>query len=129
MMFKKLFKAALVVGLSVFWICSASAQSGGQRYQPYGFCSSSSLSSAIGISSFTGTNCTNGNYVNAQYILVCAYTSGIVWRDDGTAPTSTPGTGGNGLSAGSCFPYYGTPSAIQFIQQTSGAIVGLSLYK
>lgn len=66
---------------------------------------------------------------DATYAVVCAYTQGVTWRDDGVAPTGTPGTGGNGLSSGQCVPYNGTLTALQFIQQTAGAILGVGLYR
>jgi hypothetical protein len=65
------------------------------------------------------------------YAVICAYVQGVVYKDDpnGTAPTGTPGSGGQGISAGQCIPYNGTFSALQFIQQTSGAILGASFYR
>jgi hypothetical protein len=71
----------------------------------------------------------NGIPYGANYAMICAYVQGVVWRDDGVAPTGTPGTGGNGISSGQCFSYNGTFSSIQFIQQASGAILGISIYK
>jgi hypothetical protein len=71
----------------------------------------------------------NGPAFAVNYALICAYVQGVVWRDDGVAPTGTPGSGGNGLAANQCISYNGTFSAIQFIQQTSGAVLGISLYK
>lgn len=65
----------------------------------------------------------------AAYAVVCAYSQGVVWRDDGVAPTGTPGSGGNGISANQCIPYNGTLSALQFIQQTGGALLGVSFYR
>jgi hypothetical protein len=103
-----------------------------RKYSPVGFCTSSSLSSAIGLSSFSGTACANqssnvlGSYI---YAVICAYTAGIVYRDDGVAPTATAGTGGQGVAAGSCMPYNGNMGALQIIQQTAGAIVGVSIYQ
>jgi hypothetical protein len=105
------------------------AQSG-LRQVPLGFCTNSSLSAAVGLSSFTGSACsTPATLAQATYGVICAYTQGVVWRDDGTAPTATPGTGGQGIAANQCFPYTGTFTAIQFIQQTSGAILGVALYR
>ncbi len=105
------------------------AQSG-LRQVPLGFCYYSSPNSAVGLASFTGTACsTPSTLVKATYGVICAYTQGIVWRDDGIAPTSTPGTGGQGIAANQCIPYNGTFTTIQFIQQSSGAIVGVALYQ
>ena len=63
------------------------------------------------------------------YAVICAYTQGVVYRDDGGTPTGTPGTGGQGIAAGQCIPYNATFSALQFIQQTSGAVLGISYYR
>jgi len=71
----------------------------------------------------------NGPAFAVSYALICAYVQGVVWRDDGVAPTGAPGSGGNGIAANQCISYNGTFSAIQFIQQTSGAVLGISLYK
>lgn len=65
----------------------------------------------------------------ATYAAICAYAQAVVWRDDGVAPTATPGSGGQGIAAGSCIPYNGTLSAFRAIQQTGGAILGVSFYK
>ena len=114
-------------------LCLASGPGIGQsglRQVPLGFCTDSSLGSAVGLASFTGTACSvPANLVQATYAVICAYTSGVVWRDDGTAPTGTPGTGGQGIAANQCIPYNGTFTAIQFIQQSSGAIIGVALYR
>lgn len=91
---------------------------------PLGFCSLSSMSAATALSS-----CSGGIPLNANYALICAYTQGVVWRDDGTAPTGTPGVGGQGVSAGQCFEYSSTLLKIQFIQQNSGAVLGVSFYR
>jgi len=109
----------------------ASAQNQ-RKYAPVGFCTNSSLGSAVGLVSFTGAACLNqlpnvfGTYA---YAIICAYTAAVVYRDDGTAPTATPGTGGQGISAGQCISYSGNFGAIQFIQQAAGAIVGVSIYQ
>jgi hypothetical protein len=71
----------------------------------------------------------SGAPTQATYAVICAYTQAINWRDDGVAPTGTVGSGGMGLTAGSCIPYDGTFTAFQAIQQTSGAILGVSFYK
>lgn len=96
----------------------------GLRQVPLKFCSLASMSASTGLAS-----CSGGIPAQTTYAVICAYTQGVVWRDDGTAPTGTPGTGGQGLAAGQCLPYNGTMTAIQFIQQTSGAILGVSFYR
>jgi hypothetical protein len=121
--------AAALLLLSLAVPASAQTQ---RKYAPVGFCTDSSLGSAVGLASFTGTACLNvpnstlGSYA---YAIICAYTSGVVYRDDGTAPTATPGTGGQGISAGQCISYSGNFGTIQFIQQAGGAIVGVSIYQ
>jgi hypothetical protein len=93
------------------------------RLVPLGFCSLSSMSSATLISTCSPYP------TSAAYAVICAYTQGVNWRDDGTAPTGTTGTGGQTISAGQCLGYNGTLSAFQAIQLTSGAILGISFYR
>ena len=71
---------------------------------------------------------TSGAPTKASYAVICAYTQAVNWRDDGTAPTGTAGTGGNGIAAGNCIPYNGTFSQFQVIQQTSSAVVSVNFY-
>jgi hypothetical protein len=82
------------------------------------------MSAATGLAS-----CSGGIPAGTAYAVICAYVQGVVWRDDGTAPTGTPGTGGQGIAANQCLPYNGTFTAFQVIQQTSGAILGVSFYR
>jgi len=96
----------------------------GLRQVPLGFCPLSSMTSSTGLAS-----CSGGIPAGTTYAVICAYTAGIVWRDDGTAPTGTPGSGGQGLGAGSCIPYNGTFTAIRFIQQATGALLGVTFYQ
>ena len=65
----------------------------------------------------------------ATYAAICAYTSAINYRDDGTAPTATPISGGQAIPAGQCIGYNGTLSSLQFIQQSSNGGIGISFYK
>lgn len=113
----------IVAALALLAVSSALAQNG-TRQVPLGFCALSSMSAATGLSS-----CPGGIPGQTSYAVICAYSQGIVWRDDGTAPTGTPGSGGQGLSANQCLPYNGTFTKIQFIQQTSGALLGVSFYR
>lgn len=71
---------------------------------------------------------TGGAPTQADYAVICAYDQAINWRDDGTAPTATAGSGGQGIAAGNCIPYNGTFSQLQFIQETGGAVAGVSFY-
>ena len=65
----------------------------------------------------------------ANYAVICAYVQGVVYRDDGGTPTGTPGTGGQGIAAGQCISYNSKFTQLQFIQQASGAILGISFYR
>lgn len=109
------------------WLYFGPAQAQAQlglRQVPLGFCALTSMTASTGLAS-----CSGGIPAGTTYAVICAYAQGIVWRDDGTAPTGTPGTGGQGLAANQCVPYNGTFTAIRFIQQTSGAILGVSFYR
>lgn len=105
------------------------------RHAALGFCSLSGMTAATSISTCTFTNTLNGaaaTWANvstaADYLVVCAYTAGVVYRDDGVAPTATAGTGGQGISSGSCVSFDGPVASLQFIQQTTGAVLGISFY-
>lgn len=63
------------------------------------------------------------------YAVICAYAQSVVWRDDGTAPTGTPGTGGQALSVGNCLGYTANLANFQAIQQAASAVLGVSFYK
>lgn len=115
--------ALLAAGATLLGPDIALAQSG-LRQVPLGFCTLSSMSAATALAT-----CSGGIPSGTTYGVFCAYTQGVVWRDDGTAPTGTAGSGGQGLSAGQCLPYNGTFTAIQFIQQASGAVLGISFYR
>lgn len=113
----------LLALLAALLLCGKAHAQGGMTQQPLGFCSMSSISTATLLSTCTGFP------IGATYAVVCAYTQGIVWRDDGPAPTATAGSGGQGLAAGQCMGYNGRMGQIQFIQQTSGAVLGITFYK
>lgn len=57
--------------------------------------------------------------------LLSVENSGIRWRDDGTAPTSTVG---QPVSAGSALCYGNDPHAVQVIGQTAGATIDVTYY-
>jgi hypothetical protein len=77
----------------------------------------------------SGAGLTSGGVpVGASYMVGAPVTQGVVWRDD-AAPTGTPGVGGQGVAAGSQMQYAGNLSSLQFIQQASGAVLGLSFYR
>ena len=120
------------------WISCAKADPP-LRQSPVGFCSLSSMTAATSFSSCTTTTShgvtITGVPPTANWALICAYVQGVVWNDDDT-PTGTPGIGGQGIAAGQCFGYSGplvqvsgSLHYIQLIQQTSGAIAGVSFYQ
>lgn len=117
-------KKIAMIGALMLAMCSPGRSQSGLREVPLKFCSLSSMSGATSLSS-----CSGGIPSATTYAVICAYGQGVVWRDDGTAPTGTPGSGGQGLGANQCIPYNGTMTAIQFIQQAAGAILGVSFYQ
>ncbi len=123
-MLKGLLVTLALIGLVGVCVPPTRAQERYLGFVPLGFCALSSMSAATGLSS-----CSGGIPTGATYIVACAYVAGIVWRDDGTNPTGTPGSGGQGIAANSCLPYWGTPSAMKFIQQSTGALLGVSFYR
>ena len=61
-----------------------------------------------------------------RMVQVCVEAQAVRWRDDGVAPTAAVGMP---LAIGTCMIYSGPASAIQFIQQTAGAILDVSYYR
>lgn len=127
--------AVLVAGAFVFGLAlhgdhpgqgpfPAFAQGAGNRLSAAGFCSLSSMSAATALST-----CSGGIPNGVTYASICAYTQGVVWRDDTVAPTGTPGSGGQGIAANTCLPYNATFTQLQFIQQAAGAVLGISFYR
>ena len=123
------FALALTAALAALTISTAFSQPVTGRLVPYGFCTLSSMSSSTGLASCA--NVVSGAVIlaNVQYAVICAETQAVNWRDDGTAPTGTVGSGGMGIPAGSCIPYNGTFSQIRFIQQSGGAVLSVSFYR
>jgi hypothetical protein len=118
-------KKILLAFIFASWAATlAGAQTAKPFYRPMGFCSLSSMASATALSS-----CSTMIPSGSSSALICAYTQGVVWRDDGAAPTSTPGSGGQGLAANQCQMFYNNLGSLQFIQQSSGAILGVSFYQ
>jgi hypothetical protein len=116
-------RTAIAIAALLLAATQAFSQSG-LRQVPLGFCALSSMNTATGLAT-----CSGGIPANTTYAVICAYTQGVNYRDDGVAPTGTTGTGGQGIAAGNCIPYNGTFSALRFIQQTGGAILGVSFYQ
>jgi hypothetical protein len=82
-------------------------------------------SQTVGSESMT----TAGVPPSTTYAVICASTQAVNYRDDRTAPTATVGSGGQPIPAGQCIGYNGTFTALQFIQQSATAVVGVSLYQ
>ncbi len=117
---KLLTAAAVIVGLM-----GAAHGQGGIRMAPLGFCPLASMTASTALAA-----CSGGVPGATTYAVICAYVQGVVWRDDGIAPTGTPGTGGQGIAAGQCISYNATNfAAIRFIQQASGALLGVTFYQ
>lgn len=62
-------------------------------------------------------------------LVACAYTQGVVYRPDGVAATGTPGSGGILISPTSCIWIVSRPDLLRFIQQASGAVLGVAFWK
>lgn len=101
----------------LFLSTSAHAQSQIYIYTPAGYQQITSLS--------TATNLTLPA-TPAKIIEVCVETSAVRYRDDGTAPTASVGVP---VASGTCFQYAGNLQAIQFIQQSSGAVLDVAYYR
>ena len=86
-------------------------------FQPLGYQQYTSLSSATNFSGYPDS---------ATIAEIIVEGAAIRYRDDGVAPTASVGMP---VAAGNAFQYSGDLSAIQFIQQTSGAILNVSYYK
>lgn len=123
--------ALCAAAFAAFALFRPEAHAQGGPLVPLGFCSLSSLGSATALSACTGTwnSGAGGIPTGANYAVICAYAQAINYRDDGNAPTSSTGTGGQGIAAGNCIPYYGTLTNVKLIQLTSGAVAGISFYK
>jgi len=67
----------------------------------------------------------NGLSAKPTIAIITAETSGVRWRDDGVAPTSTVGMP---LASGVTLQYDGDLTKIRFIQQAAGAIINVSYY-
>lgn len=87
----------------------------GQR-EPNGYQQLTSLSSAAALTVPTGTRLT----------IFQAESQNVRWRDDAVSPTASVGML---ITIGSVFIYSGVPSALKFIEVTSGAKLNVSYYK
>jgi hypothetical protein len=62
----------------------------------------------------------------ATIAQICVETSGVRYRDDGTAPTAASG---QPVAAGACFSYAGSLSSLQFVAQSGSPTIDVSYYK
>jgi len=83
--------------------------------QPLGYQQITDLSAAVGLTVPDG----------ARFALIQAKTKALVWRDDGTAPTSTVGMD---LAAGSTLEYPGDLTTIKLIEAEASATCNVSYY-
>ena len=84
---------------------------------PAGYVQITSLGSAAGLTSIPA---------DCKCCLIQAETQSVRWRDDGTNPTTSVGLV---ITAGTSLWYYGTMSAIKFIEVTGSAKLNISYYK
>ncbi len=78
------------------------------------------------VKSLTVPNLTpDGLNAKPVFALIIAESTGVRWRDDGTAPTSTVGMP---LAVGVPLQYDGDLSKIQFIEQSASAKLNISYY-
>lgn len=111
----------ILVALGLLWPATARAQ------QPYVF-------TPIGVQQYSSLATATPLTVPTQppapgppkIIEICVEGAAVRYRDDGTAPTSSVGIP---VAAGTCFQYAGNIAAIQFIQQSSGAVIDVSYYR
>lgn len=83
--------------------------------EPAGYVQLTSLSSAVGIGSGAG-----------RVALIQCLDQNVRWRDDGTSPTDSVGMR---LHAGETILYTGNLRAIEFIEESAGAELNISLYE
>jgi hypothetical protein len=115
--------AVLAVALTLPLAALASVVDGIVTTSPISasFCSLNSLGSAVAIST-----CPVPSGAICAYITATG--ANLNWRDDGV-PTSTVGTGGQQLSAGSAMWYCGSLLNLQLVQQSANGVASVSFYK
>lgn len=75
------------------------------------------------------SSCGSGIPGGAVCIMATVTGQPVNWRDDGSSPTATVGTGGQLIAVGERFWYCGKLSALLFIQQGATATFAASFYK
>ncbi len=105
----------------------------GLRQVQLGYCALSSMSAATALSSctttLTGGGTISGVPTGTTYLVICAYAQNVNYLDNQATPTATAGTGGQQIASGQCIPYNANYNFLLFIQQTGGAILGISFYR
>lgn len=117
-MVKNTGRLAIVLGACLLG-APASAQQATQVYLPLGYAqiAAGGLASAVPLPSIPA---------GPRMAQICVEAQAVRWRDDGVAPTAAIGMP---MAVGSCMIYSGSIAAIQFIQQTAGAILDVSYYR
>lgn len=121
---KRIF-VTLALGLALIGAALADVQ---YRLQiPLGYQQFTSVSTSAAVVLATSAPATGKTGIpsGSNSILIYVESSGIRWRDDGTAPTSSVG---NPVAAGAAFTYSGSLPNFQFIGQTAGATVDVTYY-
>lgn len=111
---------ALAAAIVSMFSIAAGADSGIRRV-PCGYQQITSLSAAALLT--VPTTCGGGP---VTFVRIVAETQAVRYRDDGVAPTATVGMP---LAVAVQLDYDGTPSKIQFIEQTASAKLNISYYR
>jgi hypothetical protein len=123
----------LVAALFVAGFINPAFSQQGLRQVQLGYCVLSSMTAATALSSctttLTGGGTQSGVPTGTTYLVICAYVQNVNWLDNQATPTGTAGTGGQQIASGQCLPYNANYNFLLFIQQTSGAILGISFYR
>lgn len=112
-------KKIAILAAALCLVATASSADSGVRRVPCGYQQITVLSAATNL---VVPACGNG----PTMAVITAEAQDVRYRDDGVAPT---GTVGQPLAQGQPLVYEGTLSAIQFIEQTSGAKLNVSFYR
>jgi hypothetical protein len=94
---------------------------------PIGYCQLS-----VGLSAVKTSTCTGGIPKGASYALICNEGADAArWRDDGPVPTTTVGNivGAGTATAPVCSAFATNFAALQWIAETSSAILDITFYQ
>lgn len=107
--------------LSIGSIAKAQTTTPGLPIVPLGYCQLTSVGAATKLSS-----CSGGIPAGATMAYIEIEAQAARYRDDGVAPTASVGMP---IASGGSIFYAGTLSAVQIIEQTSGAKVNVLFYR